>query len=172
MRKIIICFFVLTFGNIFSQNKKKDDLKKLIDSALVIKANDLYRFYNKELKKDRKDHNWNIYINNLENTINNTYVIDQNSSSIKLENVKTSIPLKTIDIEDKKNTRLLKKGINVWKIIPSLKGNTLTIDIIDATVYYKNKEFIFGNSGGSTIVFQYSCEEEKWKLIKEEHKGI
>ncbi|MCA6068271.1 hypothetical protein JI747_013835 [Chryseobacterium sp. RG1] len=172
MRKIIICFFVLIFGNIYSQNKKKDDLKKLIDSAIVIKANDLYRFYNKELKKNRQDDNWNIYINNLENTINNTYVIDHNSSSVKLENIKVAIPLKTIDIEDHKNRKLLKKGINIWKIIPNLNGSVLTINILDASLHLKNKKYEFSYGGGSTIIFQYSCEEEKWKLIKEEHKGI
>jgi hypothetical protein len=170
MKKMLIYFFILVFSNIFSQNKKEDDLKKLIDSALVIKANDLQRFYNKELGKDIKDHNWNIYINNLKNTV--TYIIDQNSSPIKSENIKTSIPLKTIDIQDYKNRKLLKKGINIWKIISNLNGNILTINILDASLHLKNKRYEFSYGGGSTIIFQYSCDKEKWNLIKEEHKGI
>lgn len=171
MKKIvyILIFFSI---NIFSQNKKENDYKKLIDSALVIKANDLYRFYHQQLNIDEKSDNWNVYINNLKNRINNTYVIDENSSSVKLKNVKGNIHLKTLDIEDPKKRKLLKKGINVWKVIPTLRGNILTISILDATLYYKNKEFIFGNGGGSTIVFKYSCEKAKWELIEEEHKGI
>lgn len=172
MKKIITYFFILLFSNIFSQNKKNDDFEKLIDSSLVIKSNNLNRFYNKELKQKEKTENWNIYINNLKKSINNTYVIDENQLPVKLENLKTSIPLKTLDIENRKNRKLLRKGISIWKIIPNLKGNILKISILDASLYYKNKSYEFSYGGGSTIVFQYSCEEEKWKLIKEEHRGI
>ncbi len=73
MKKIITYFFILLFSNIFSQNKKNDDFEKLIDSSLVIKSNNLNRFYNKELKQKEKTENWNIYINNLKK-INQQYI--------------------------------------------------------------------------------------------------
>lgn len=171
MKKIVYLLILFSI-NVFSQNKNENDYKKLIDSALVIKASDFSKFYHQQLKKDEKSDNWNKYLTNLKNTINNIYVIDENSSSVKLQNVKISIPLKTIDIDHHKNRRLLKKGINVWKVIPILHGNQLEIVIIEFKVIYKNKGYEFANGGGSTIVFQYSCEKEKWNLIKEEHKGI
>lgn len=172
MRKIILFVLIITFTNFFSQNKKENDYKKLIDSALVLKANDLYKFYNKQLQQQEKDVNWNININNLKEIINSIYVINENFSPVKLENVNADIPLKTLDIENPKNRKILKKGLNVWRIIPVLSGNELKITIINFTVTYKNKLNHFSNGGGSIIIFQYSCEEEKWKLIKEEHKGL
>lgn len=172
MKKIILWFLVLFSTNTFSQNKEQNDYKKLIDSALIIKATNLYNFYNKQIPDDKQDDNWHRNIANLKHTVNNIYVINEYYSSVKLENIRTKIPLKTLDIEDRKNRKLLRKGINVWKIIPVMNKNQLRIVIIDFKVVFKRKELFFGNGGGSTIVFQYSCEEEKWKLIKEEHKGI
>lgn len=163
---------MISFTNFFSQNKRENDYKKLIDSALVLKANDLYKFYNKQLQQEEKTDNWNININNLKETINNIYVIDENYFPIKLENVNANIPLKTIDIENPKHRSKVKKGINVWKVIPVLSGNELDITIINFTVTYKNKLYQFSNGGGSTVIFQYSCEEKTWKLIKEDHKGL
>lgn len=49
----------------------------------------------------------------------------------------------------------------------SQKENELKINIIDFKVTYKNRRYEFVNGDGSTIVFQYSCEKEKWKLIKQ-----
>lgn len=154
MKKIIILFFISFWMCTFSQLKKENAYKRLVDSAIVIKSKNLYYHY--------KD---------LNNKINNIYVLDENSSPVKLENVKTSIPLQTIDIRDLKNRKLLKKGINVWKIIPLLYENQLKITIIDFKVRYKNKIYYYDNGGGSIIIFEYSCEEEKWKLINEEHTG-
>ncbi|KFE98921.1 hypothetical protein IX39_16075 [Chryseobacterium formosense] len=172
MRRIILCVFTIIFTNFFSQSKRDNDYKKLIDSALILKANDTYRFYNKELEREEKADNWKIYLHNFKKKINNIYIIDENHLPVNLENVKTDIPLKTIDIENPKNRSVIKKGLDAWKIIPILSENELKINIIAFKVTYKHKLLQFSNGGGSTIIFQYSCEEKKWKLIKEKHKGI
>lgn len=171
--KTLKIFLVLLFAmKAYSQDKKTNDYKILIDSSIVIKANDYYKFYNEQLAKDIHTENWKYYIEKLKKSINSIYIIDQDGRSIDLNSIKTQIPLKTLDVYDKKNKILLKKGVAIWKVIPVLKGDVLTITIIDANMYYKNKRYNFINGGGSTIVFQYSCEEKKWVLIKEEHTGI
>jgi hypothetical protein len=172
MKKRNIFLVLLFVIKVYSQEKTTNDYKILIDSSIVIKANDYYKFYNEQLAKDIHTENWKYYIEKLKKSINSIYIIDQDGRSIGLNSIKTQIPLKTLDVYDKKNKILLKKGVAIWKVIPVLKGDVLTITIIDANMYYKNKRYNFINGGGSTIIFQYSCEEKKWVLIKEEHTGI
>lgn len=165
MRKIIVFFLLLFVVDVYSQGNR-NEYKTLIDSAIVIKANNLHKFYNEELKKDK----WKSYVNNFKK--NDVYVIDENNKPIILNFIKSKIALKTIDINDKKNRGLLKKGIKAWMVYPILNGNTLTISIIDFGIHYRGKKYNFINGGGSTIVFQYSCEDKKWKLVKEDHTGL
>lgn len=172
MKTIKIFLVLLFFIKAYSQNKRINDYKTLLDSSIVIKANDFYKFYNEQLVKDIHTENWKYYIEKLKKNINSIYITSVDGGSIDLNSIKTQIPLKTLDIYDKKNKSLLKKGISVWKVIPVLRGNVLTVTILDAKLTYKNKKYNFINGGGSTIVFQYSCEEKKWVLIKQEHTGI
>ncbi len=171
--KIIKIFLVLLFAvRAYSQDKINNEYKILIDSSVIIKAKNLQNFYNEKLKRNTKADKNSAYSDDLKKHSNDIYVVDENYKAIIINTAKYGISLKTLDVYDKKNKSLLKKGISVWKVIPVLKGDVLTITIIDANMYYKNKKYNFINGGGSTIVFQYSCEEKKWVLIKEEHTGI
>lgn len=171
MKKISIFLSILFCVSAFSQKKIKDDYKVLIDSAIVIKANNLYENYNQDLSQNIDTENWNIYINNLKEHVNNIYVTNENFESMNLNDIKTKIPLKSIDVKSPRNKKLLRKKVNIWKVKPLLQGIFFKIDIIDFSAKYKNKKYHFENGGGSTIIFEYSCNEGKWKLINAEHKG-
>lgn len=171
MKKIGLLFIILFCENIFSQEKQKNDYKKLIDSAIIIKENIVYKNYIDDLNKKKYTENWKIHKANLEKYVNNIYVTNENFEFLDLYNIKTKIPLKSINIKDLKNKKLFRKTKNLWKVIPILQGKLLTIKIIDFSVQYKNKKYHLDNGGGSTIIFEYSCSEEKWILISEEHKG-
>jgi hypothetical protein len=172
MKKIIfliLCF--LFYASIFKAQKLDNEWNVLRDSAIVIKADDLYKFYNEQLSKDVHTENWKIFLDNFTHSINNLYLLDENNKSFKI-NKTSKISFKGIDIYDKKNRKLLKQGIDVWKVIQILNGNRITITIIDFKVTYKNKNYQFANGGGSTIVFEYSCSEDQWKLLTVKHSGI
>lgn len=145
--KLIVLFSGLIFL-CHSQNKI-DDYKKIIDSAVVIKKNNY-----------ENDHHKKYYLLNSDNT---KYNID-NKQAVFFNN--------SINIYDKKNKKILKKGVYVWKIIPELTKNQLTVKIIDFRVFYKNNNYEFINNGGSIVVFEYSCSENVWKLLSEKHFGI
>ena len=172
MKKLNIFLVLLFVINVYSQEKTTNDYKTLIDSSIVIKADDFHKFYNEQFVKDIHTENWKYYLEKLKKNINSLYITSLDGSSIDLSSIKTQIPLKTLNVYDQKNKRLLKKGISIWKVIPVLKGNVLTVTILDAKLTYKNNKYNFINGGGSTIIFQYSSEEKKWVLIKEEHTGI
>ena len=147
---------LLATNILFSQEKKLNEYKKLVDSAISIAANN----YMLQLSENSSKEN------------NIIYVVDENSKPIDLDSIKSKLPLKTIDVNNKKNRKLLKKGLRILKILPFLQGNTITITIIDFLVNYKNKEYRYFNGGGSSVLFEYSCQEEKWILTKVEHIGI
>ena len=171
--KTLKIFLVLLFTvKAYSQNRITNDYKILIDSSIVIKSNNLLKSYKELSVKNVNIENDKALLNKSSQLNNDIYVIGEDYKSVVLNKIKSEIALKTLDIYDNKNKSLLKKGVYVWKIIPMLKGDVLTITILDARMTYKNKKYNFMNGGGSTIVFQYSCEEKKWVLIKEEHTGI
>lgn len=78
----------------------------------------------------------------------------------------------SIDIYDKKNRGLLKKGIHAWKILPVLKGNRFIINIVDFNITYKNRNYNFANGGGATVIFEYHCDTSKWVLMNTKWSGI
>ena len=140
----------------FSQEKKLNEYKKLVDSAISIAANN----YMLQLSENSSKEN------------NIIYVVDENSKPIDLDSIKSKLPLKTIDINNKNNRKTLKKGLKILKVHSLLQGNKITITIIDFLVKYKGKEYHYFNGGGSSVFFEYSCQEEKWILTKVEHIGI
>ena len=140
----------------FAQNKNTNEYKILVDSAISVVVENYYQQLNENISKKS-------FI---------IYIVDENSKPIDLDNVKSKLLLKTIDVNNKKNRKLLKKGLRILKILPFLRGNTITITIIDFLVNYKNKEYRYFNGGGSSVLFEYSCKEEKWVLTKVTHIGI
>ena len=156
IKKGILLFMLLVTNILFSQEKKLDEYKKLVDSAISIAANN----YMLQLSENSSKEN------------NIIYVVDENSKPIDLDSMKSKLPLKTIDINNKNNRKTLKKGLKILKVHPLLQGNKITITIINFLVKYKGKEYHYFNGGGSSVFFEYSCQEEKWILTKVEHIGI
>ena len=156
IKKGILLFMLLATNIFFSQEKKLNEYKKLVDSAISIAANN----YMLQLSENSSKEN------------NIIYVVDENSKPIDLDSIKSKLPLKTIDINNKNNRKTLKKGLKILKVHSLLQGNKITITIIDFLVKYKGKEYHYFNGGGSSVFFEYSCQEEKWILTKVEHIGI
>lgn len=148
---------MLLAANIFfSQEKRLNEYKKLVDSAISIAANN----YMLQLSENSSKEN------------NIIYVVDENSKPIDLDSIKSKLSLKTIDINNKNNRKILKEGLKILRVRPLLQGNKITITIINFLVKYKGKEYHYFNGGGSSVFFEYSCQEEKWILTKVEHIGI
>ena len=145
IKKGILLFMLLVTNILFSQEKKLDEYKKLVDSAISIAANN----YMLQLSENSSKEN------------NIIYVVDENSKPIDLDSMKSKLPLKTIDINNKNNRKTLKKGLKILKVHPLLQGNKITITIINFLVKYKGKEYHYFNGGGSFVSFEYSCQEEK-----------
>ena len=147
---------LLVTNILFSQEKKLNEYKKLVDSAISIAANN----YMMQLSENSSKEN------------NIIYVVDENSKPIDLDSIKSKLSLKTIDINNKNNRKILKEGLKILRVRPLLQGNKITITIINFLVKYKGKEYHYFNGGGSSVFFEYSCQEEKWILTKVEHIGI
>ena len=156
IKKGILLFMLLVTNILFSQEKRLNEYKKLVDSAISIAANN----YMLQLSENSSKEN------------NIIYVVDENSKPIDLDSMKSKLPLKTIDINSKNNRKTLKKGLKILRVRPLLQGNKITITIINFLVKYKSKEYHYFNNGGSSVFFEYSCQEEKWILTKVEHIGI
>ena len=156
IKKGISMIMLLAANIFFSQEKRLNEYKKLVDSAISIAANN----YMLQLSENSSKEN------------NIIYVVDENSKPIDLDSMKSKLPLKTIDINNKNNRKTLKKGLKILKVHPLLQGNKITITIINFLVKYKGKEYHYFNGGGSSVFFEYSWQEEKWILTKVEHIGI
>lgn len=146
---------LLVTNILFSQEKRLNEYKKLVDSAISIAAN-----------------NYMLQLSENSSKENIIYVVDENSKPIDLDSIKSKLPLKTIDINNKNNRKTLKKGLKILRVRPLLQGNKIIITIINFLVKYKGKEYHYFNGGGSSVFFEYSCQEEKWILTKVEHIGI
>lgn len=156
IKKGILLFMLLAANIFFSQEKRLNEYKKLVDSAISIAANN----YMLQLSENSSKEN------------NIIYVVDENSKPIDLDSIKSKLSLKTIDINNKNNRKILKEGLKILRVRPLLQGNKITITIINFLVKYKGKEYHYFNGGGSSVFFEYSCQEEKWILTKVEHIGI
>ncbi|SHG41030.1 hypothetical protein [Chryseobacterium vrystaatense] len=149
MKKILILSF-LSFAIISYGQVKGDDYKRLLDSAITIK----YSMHKNNIKSKKY------------------YLINADNSKYLITHPLMDKTFETINVYDKKNKSLVKNGINVWKIIPELDKNQLVIKIIDINIYYRNRNYQFINSGGTTIVFEYSCEEKRWRLLMKENSNM
>jgi hypothetical protein len=165
MKNIFLIVFFAISTNLHSQNKL-DDYKRLIDSTIVIKSIETYNHFQSERNKNTETENWKYYINNYKYYVENIYLLDSNNQPYTIALSKgTDIKFKQIDIYDKKNKKLLKKGIDVWKIITNLEDNKLKINLVVFKVNYADNKYNFSNGGGTTTVFEFSCEKKKWILI-------
>ena len=172
MKNVLLIILLCVGVNLYSQNNN-DEYRKLIDSSIAIKSMETYKGFKEDLEKTNDTDNWKQYINNYKHSIENIYLIDNNNHPYFITLYKSNdIKFKQIDIYHPKNKKLIKKGIDAWKIIPTLDGNRLKIVIVDFKITYNKNNYQFSNGGGSTFVYEYSCENRIWKLISSKHSGI
>lgn len=128
---------LLNAMTIYSQDKKTNEYRELIDSAISIFIEHTYENINDNTSKE------DLII----------YVVDENSKVINLDNVKSKLILKTIDVKDRKNRKSLKKGLKISQVIPTLDGAVFKVTIINFLVNYKGKRYYYVNSGGGNRIF-------------------
>lgn len=155
MKKIFFIVSILAYCFKADAQQNKDEYKLMVDSAISI----MYTQYSDVIKKQNTDY----YLNNL-------YLL--NEQNLPLNNVPSSDKFKLINIYDAQNRKVLSKGIYAWKVFTTLRKNQFTINIVDFYITYKNHNYNFSNGGGSTTVFEYSCDDGNWRLITSKNRGI
>lgn len=135
--------------------QSKDDYNSMVDSAIIIK-------YTQLLETSKKQNN-EYYIENL-------YLLNEQDQPLNY--VSFNGKFKFINIYDDRNRKVLSKGIYAWKVLTALNSNKFVVTIINFYITYKNRNYDFSNGGGTRTVFEYSCDEAKWKLISSENRGI
>jgi hypothetical protein len=157
MRSHLMILFLFLFIKGYSQSQE-DEYRKMIDSAINLKVQDYFKVPG------------NLSTGGADKK--SLYLIDENNFPYKYTSMPMSITFKTIDMSYAGNRNVLKHGIHAWKIIPFLKSNKMTVRIIDFLITYKNNSYNFANGGGSEIVFEYLCNENKWVLVKTKNQGL
>ena len=166
---VLIVFFVVNLD--LCAQDKDDDYKRLVDSAIVIKSLEEYKYLEIASSKNIKTDNWNYHIRNYKHYLENIYLIDSEYRPYAISSsIKNSIKFKEMDICNSK--KIFKKGISAWQIRPKLKNNELKIDIINFGIKYSKKIYNLANGGGTTVIFEYQFEAKKWVLISVKHSGI
>ncbi|TWF41286.1 hypothetical protein FHW36_10390 [Chitinophaga polysaccharea] len=155
MKKIALIVSILSYCFKANARQNIDEHKLLVDSAISI----MYTQYLDAIKKQHNDY----YLNNL-------YLLNEQDQSLNY--LPSSSKFKLINIYDTRNRKALSKGIYAWKVFTTLRKNQFKIDIVNFYITYKKRIYNFSNGGGSTTVFEYSCNEDKWKLITFNNRGI
>jgi hypothetical protein len=149
--KIILLFTTMICIHISSYcQSKNDDYKKMIDSAIVIQT----------MHPDKVPYRTGIYL------------IDAKDQAYILKSDVDQKKFSSINVYDKKNKKLLEKGINAWKVLPVLSGNKLIVSIIDFNITCKRNNYSFANGGGATVVFEYLCDKGRWVFRETKWSGI
>jgi len=155
MKKIFCIVSLLAYCFKGDAQQNKDEYKLMVDSAISI----MYTQYSDVIKKQNTDY----YLNNL-------YLLNEQNQPLNY--LPSSEKFKLINVYDSQNRKILSNGIYAWKVFTTLKKNQFTINIVDFYITYKNRSYNFSNGGGSTTVFEYSCDEGKWRLVTSENRGI
>lgn len=156
MKKVFLIVGMLVCGLIVHAQQNKDEFKVMIDSAVNIKYTQLADAIK---KGNNKDYFINLYLlNEQDQPLNYLYTANKPK-------------FKSISIYDNQNRKTVEKGINAWKVFTVLNKNQFVITITDFYITYKNHNYNFANGGGSKTIFEYNCEENKWKLITSQNIG-
>ena len=158
MRWKIFAVLFLFFFKGYSQ-KRENEYKAMIDSAVSIKSREFIKSYKSSPNSDALDKE-------------DLYLIDENDLPYKYSGISTGLRFKTINVLDPKNKSVLNKGIRAWKIIPVLQGSSLKITIINFFITYKSGGYQYANGGGAETIFEYLCSENKWVLAKSKNQGL
>ncbi len=149
--KIILLSLTIIFVHISSYGQSKNnEYKKMVDSAIVMQTTHI----------DKVPYQSGIY---LLDGKDQAYMLTLDADQKKFS---------YMNVYDKRNKGLLKKGIEAWKVLPVLNGNRLTVSIVYFSVTYKKNNYNFTNGGGATVIFEYSCEKNKWIFIETKWSGI
>ncbi|MFX1704043.1 hypothetical protein PV783_08815 [Chitinophaga sp. CC14] len=135
--------------------QNKDDYKTMVDSAIAMKYTPLLE----ASKKQKREY----YLENL-------YLLNEHDQPLSY--VSSDSKFKFINIYDERNRKILSKGIYAWKVFTALNKNKFVVTIINFYITYKSRNYSFSNGGGAEAVFEYSCDENKWKLITFDNQGI
>lgn len=153
MKKIICITFLLVASFGFSQNSS-EELKAFYTTAITNHI--------ENLQKGSKSIDGKTYLL-MANNIPESY----------LPNEIKGHKIKYFNIYDRQNKTALKKGVNIISLqAPVLAGGKIAIGLIDFRASYKRKNYDLANGGGSKTVFEYSCQDNKWHLVKTDFSGI
>ncbi|WP_142686760.1 hypothetical protein [Chitinophaga polysaccharea] len=155
MKRLFFILIVLSCVLTVHAQQGKDDYKIMVDSAITIK-------YTQYLDTSKK-RNSEYYLENL-------YLLNEQDQP--LNSVSSSNKFKFINVYDDRNRKVLSKGIYAWKVFTTLNKNKFVITIINLYITYKKRNYDFSSGGGSQTVYEYSCDEGKWRLITSENWGI
>jgi hypothetical protein len=156
MKKGISVVVFLTVPFFVYAQSEKDDFKTMIDTAIQIK----YLPFVHNLKAAGRDQG-------------DLYLIDEQNRSLNYLHLPDSFKLRFINIFDTQNRKIMKKGIHAWKVLTKLNKNQFEVSIIDFRIKYTGKNnYDFSNGGGAGAIFEYDCNENKWKLVSSVDRGI
>lgn len=155
MRKAFFLMIILACALTAHAQQSKDDYNAMVDSAIIIKY--------KQLLETSRTQNNEYYLENL-------YLLNEQDQPLNY--VSSSGKFKFINIYDDRNRKLLSKGIYAWKVHTALNKNKFVVTIINFYITYKKRNYGFSNGGGARTVFEYSCDEDKWRLVTSENRGI
>ena len=150
MKALIVFLTVFLISASSKAQSTDDDFRKMVDSAIVIQIT----------RQDRTIYQPSIYL------------IDAKDEPYILKSPVHQKKFDYLNVYDKKNRTIIKKGIRAWKVIPVLNNNKLVINIIDFRITYNKNNYAFANGGGATVIFEYSCNDGKWKFVKTQWSGI
>lgn len=153
---IVSCLYFISL-TIYPQKLAINELKDLDAIAVAVLSDEYFNYYKKIDKENSEDRI--------------IYLIDENFESIDIENIESSMILRSINIYDRKSKKILKEGINVWKLNQVLNGDMITISVGYFWLEYKRQKYHFINKGGSNVYFKFSCKKRIWELYKIKHNG-
>lgn len=155
---MLVLIFLVCRLDIYAQIRK-DELKIMVGSAVNITYSKLEMLYRKSPNNNGR------YLENL-------YLLNEQNLPLTYLDSATKSKFKYISIYDSRSKKILNRGINAWKVSTTLDKNKFTVYIIDFSIKYRKNNYSFSNGGGSETIFQYDCNEGKWKLMSSEYNGI
>src|SRR5438552_9882811 len=117
MKKLIIFIVLSLSSNILWAQKPQDDLKSMFDSTVKF----TYAFIKDAALRDNKKADF----------LNNIYLLDEQKEPLNYLSDSVNKLFKFIDIFDRKNKKLLSKGISAWEVKGELNNNVFLIRVVD-----------------------------------------
>jgi hypothetical protein len=150
---LIVAIFFFNISYCLPQTIERNDYVALIDSALSLDINYYSSFV------DRKK----------ATPIKVIYLIDENYNPIEFCKNNKHIEIGILNRDVKKDRKIYKKGISVWKVFFELNGNVINIKFLHTQATFERNMRNFSNGGGSVFSFEYSCDKKDWIIIDEKH---